>query len=237
VLPARFVVVSVLSLIVQLFPTSVSVMSAFKLVPVALASLPSRVPVAAPLLLAVALFVVLPASLPAVTVPAVVVLDLSLDLVVWLVFSPSCRGAFTPVNEAVSLVLAPPLPVVHAFLAVSPCVVTPVVVVEESMPGSHSARTAVVCSWRAVPPAASRVRVLVASMFVPLFVRVCVSRMFLACLFHLPSCRGAFTPVNNAGSAAAERFLVVVGEAVLASSEVSSALVLVAPVPLLLSSV
>jgi hypothetical protein len=185
------------------------------------------------LLLAVALFVVLPSSLPVVIVPAVVVPDLSLDLVL----SPSCRGAFTPVNEAVSFVLAPPLSVVHAFLAVSPCVVTPVVVVEESMPGSHSARTAVVCLWRAVPPAASRVRVLVASMFVPVFVRVCVSRMFLACLFHLPSCRGAFTAVIIAVSAAAERFLVVVGEAVLASSEVSSALVLVAPVPLLLSSV
>jgi hypothetical protein len=170
--PARFVVVSDLSLIVQLFPTSVSVVSAFKLVPVALASPPSRVPVVTPLLLAVALFVVLPVSLPVVTVPAIVVPDLRLDLVVWLVLSPSCRGAFIPVIEAVSFVLAPP------FLAVPSCVVTPVVVVEESVPSSHSAKTAFVCLWRAVSPAVSRVRVLVASMFAPWFLRMRFSRMF-----------------------------------------------------------
>jgi len=83
--------------------------------------------------------------------------------------------------------------VVSAFLAVAPCVVLPVVVVGEAVLASSELSSAHI--------------LLVPLLLVPWFWRSISLGLYLAGLSHLPSCRGVFTPVNNAVSA--ERFLVV----------------------------
>ena len=96
---------------------------------------------------------------------------------------------------------------VPAFLAEALCMVLPVVVVGEAVLASSEVSSALVLQ-NVAPLLSSSVQLVAASLSAPWFLRRLFSgTLYPAGLSHFPSCRGVFTPVNNA--VLAERFLVV----------------------------